>query len=1213
MKNSIIRYRKLIITFLLIVLTGVVASATAPWTVNPSDYRYDMSLYLDIKFPDGKMDYSKYDVAVFSGDQCRGVAEVLSLGDGRECLYIRARSNQEAGEIMTFKYYNKTTEEIQPIDGVSFQFESNARLGYPSDPYVIEIIQYFDVNLNAGEGGSINPEGGRILEGTELVITAIPTEGYHFNKWSDDVTENPRTIVVTGNITLEALFSVNTYKLTYILDEVIYKEYDIDFGTEITPEILPEKEGYTFSGWDNLPTTMPAHDVTVSGTFNISSYQAVFRIDDEVIETKTIDFGAPVTVPEAPVKEGYTFDGWQEVPETMPAHDIEITGSYTINTYTAVFILDGEVFETMTLEYGTAVVAPEAPVKEGYTFDGWQDVPETMPAHDIEITGSYTINTYTAVFILDGEVFETMTLEYGDAVVTPEVPQKEGYTFSGWQGVPETMPDHDIEITGSYIPDTAKLYKLTYLLDGEVYKEMEVEVGAVIVPEAAPTKEGYTFSGWTGLPETMPDHDVTAEGTFSLNSYLAVFRIGEEVIETKTIDFGAPVTVPEAPVKEGYTFSGWQGVPETMPAHDIEITGSYTINTYTAVFRLDGEVFETMTLEYGAAVVAPEVPQKEGYTFSGWQGVPETMPAHDIEITGSYIPDTANFHKLTYLLDGEVYKVVEIEVGAVIVPEAAPTKEGYTFSGWTGLPETMPDHDVTAEGTFSLNSYLAVFRIGEEVIETKTIDFGAPVTVPEAPVKEGYTFSGWQGVPETMPAHDIEITGSYTINTYTAVFRLDSEVFKTMTLEYGAAVVTPEVPQKEGYTFSGWQGVPETMPAHDIEITGTYILDTAKLYKLTYLLDGEVYKVVEIEVGAVIVPETAPTKEGYTFSGWTGLPETMPDHDVTAEGTFSLNSYLAVFRIGEEVIETKTIDFGAPVTVPEAPVKEGYTFEGWQGVPETMPAHDIEIFGSYTVNSYRLTYILDGEVYKEMEVEFGTVIVPEVPEKEGYFFEGWKGLPKTMPAHDVTVEGLCTRNSYNAFFRIGEEFIDCRCIFYGEPIRTPKAPLKEGYTFSGWENVPETMPAHDIEIFGSYTVNSYRLTYILDGEIYSEEDIEFGTVIVPELSPTEEGYTFSGWLGLPETMPAHDLTVNGSFSVNSYCLSLYLNDVLYHSEILDFGTPIIVTDPVVPEGMKFDGWDDEIPETMPAHDVEIYGHYSILTSVDMIVIEDSAKVSVSYL
>ena len=954
MKNSIIKFKHSIIALLMIVLNGAGAYASAPWTVNPGDYRYDMSLYLDVSFASAGMDYSRYEVGVFSGDECRGIAEVLPLDGGKECLYLRARSNVESGEMMTFRYFDKETDEIQPVDGVSFQFASNGRLGYPSEPYLVRIIRHYDVGVSAGDGGTVDIEGGRIAEGTMMTITASPSEGHHFEQWSDGSTDNPRTVIVEGDLTLNAEFGVNSYKLVYMVDGAQHKELDVDYGSAITPEAFPEKEGHTFSGWEGLPETMPARDVTATGTFTVNSYTAVFKVGDEVV--------------------------W--------------SGSVT---------------------YGEPVVAPEAPEKEGHTFDGWSDVPATMPARDIEISGSYTVN----------------------------------------------------------------LYRLTYVVDGSTYKETEVSYGSAIVPET-PEKEGHTFSGWEGLPETMPARDVTASGTFTVNSYTAVFKVGDEVVWSGSVTYGEPVVAPEAPEKEGHTFDGWSDVPATMPARDIEISGSYTVNLY----------------------------------------------------------------HLTYVVDGSTYKDTEVPYGTAITPEAFPEKEGHTFSGWEGLPETMPARDVTATGTFTVNSYTAVFKVGDEVVWSGSVTYGEPVVAPEAPEKEGHTFDGWSDVPATMPARDIEISGSYTVN----------------------------------------------------------------LYHLTYVVDGSTYKETEVPYGSAIVPET-PEKEGHTFSGWEGLPETMPARDVTATGTFTVNSYTAVFKVGDEVVWSGSVTYGEPVVAPEAPEKEGHTFDGWSDVPATMPARDIEISGSYTVNLYHLTYVVDGSTYKETEVPYGSAIVPETPEKEGHTFFGWEGLPETMPARDVTATGTFTVNSYTAVFRVGDEVVWSGSVTYGEPVVAPEAPEKEGHMFDGWSDVPATMPARDIEISGSYTVNLYHLTYVVDGSTYKDTEVPYGTAIVPE-TPEKEGHTFSGWEGLPETMPAYDVTATGTFSVNSYKLSLYLNNELYHSEMIEFGTPIAIEDPDIPEGMKFDGWIDEIPESMPARDVDIHGAYSAMSSISITEMDDEQEVTI---
>ena len=566
-----------IVALLMALFHSVTASAADTWSVNPSDYRYDMSLYLNVSFANGeKLDYTQYDVAVFVGDECRGVAEVLPLPGGADCLYLRARSNSERGETMMFRYRNKSTGEVKVVEKVDFAFSSNGSLGMPSSPYEVKIVFYHDVAITAGEGGTVNENGGRLAEGTTFYLLATPAEGHHFVQWSDGSTDNPRNLTVgTEDITLTAEFALSSYRLTYTLDGVSFKETDVLYGTALTAEPNPEKEGYTFSGWQGLPETMPAHDVEVTGTFSINSYKAVFKIGDDVIDTKTFVYGEAVTAPEAPAKEGYTFAGWQNMPETMPAHDIEVVGSYTANKYALIYKVDGEEYKKVEVDFGTTITPEADPVKEGYTFSGWQGLPETMPAHDVEVTGTFSINSYKAVFKIGDDVIDTKTFVYGEAVTAPEAPAKEGYTFAGWQNMPETMPAHDIEVIGSY---TANKYVLTYKVDGEEYKKVEVDFGTTITPEPNPVKEGYTFSGWEGLPETMPAHDVEVTGTFSINSYRLTVYLDGKLYKDETLEYGAPIDLPDPEVAEGRVFSGWDiTVPETMPAHDVEIHGTTTI------------------------------------------------------------------------------------------------------------------------------------------------------------------------------------------------------------------------------------------------------------------------------------------------------------------------------------------------------------------------------------------------------------------------------------------------------------------------------------------------------------------------------------------------------------------------------------------------------------------------------------------------------------
>ena len=135
----------------------------------------------------------------------------------------------------------------------------------------------------------------------------------------------------------------------------------------------------------------------------------------------------------------------------------------------------------------------------------------------------------------------------------------------------------EIVILGDVAFDIRILYKytLTYIVDGEVYKTEEVVETTPLTPLEEPTKEGYTFSGWSEIPETMPAHDVTVTGTFSINSYKLTYMLDNEVYKEVTYEYGATIT-PEPTPEGNYASFKWEGLPETMPAKDVVVHAKYT-------------------------------------------------------------------------------------------------------------------------------------------------------------------------------------------------------------------------------------------------------------------------------------------------------------------------------------------------------------------------------------------------------------------------------------------------------------------------------------------------------------------------------------------------------------------------------------------------------------------------------------------------------------
>ena len=156
------------------------------------------------------------------------------------------------------------------------------------------------------------------------------TPGYTFGGWNkaDGTAWDYASDKVTDNITLYAKWAANTYTITF--DTAGGSEIapiTQDYGTVITAPEAPTREGYTFIGWDKeIPTTMPAENMTVTAQWEINRYTITFdTAGGSEIAPITQDYGTAITAPADPTREGYTFIGWdKEIPTTMPAENITL-------------------------------------------------------------------------------------------------------------------------------------------------------------------------------------------------------------------------------------------------------------------------------------------------------------------------------------------------------------------------------------------------------------------------------------------------------------------------------------------------------------------------------------------------------------------------------------------------------------------------------------------------------------------------------------------------------------------------------------------------------------------------------------------------------------------------------------------------------------------------------------------------------------------------
>ena len=335
------------------------------------------------------------------------------------------------------------------------------------------------------------------------------------------------------------------------------------------------------------------------------------------------------------------------------------------------------------------------------------------------------------------------------------------------------------DVTELTVQWTAPTYAVTLNTNGGTINNGNVTeytygVGATLPTDV--TRTGYTFKGWY-YNENLTGSPVTAIGDTETGNkeYWAKWEINQYTVTVKpengeaditiTQDYGTPITAPADPIREGYTFIGWdRDIPKTMPAENITVTAQWEINQYTITFDTNGgSEIAPITQDYGTEITAPDNPTRKGYTFKGWdKEIPETMPAENITVTAQW---EINRYTITFdTAGGSDIAPITQDYGTNITAPANPTRKGYTFKGWDKeIPETMPAENITVKAQWEINQYTIAFVTnGGSEIAPITQDYGTKITAPADPTREGYTFIGWdKAIPTTMPAENITVTAQW--------------------------------------------------------------------------------------------------------------------------------------------------------------------------------------------------------------------------------------------------------------------------------------------------------------------------------------------------------------------------------------------------------------------------------------------------------------------
>ena len=937
--------------------------------------------------------------------------------------------------------------------------------------------------------------------------------------------------------------------------------------------------GMHFVGWGNVPATFDA-DATFEAQFannTDTKYTVnVYNMDTTGNYPATPDStyqGAGETnstadiTADAVAAEGFTLDSAKSTLTGTIAADGSLVLSiyYSRNQYTITYANTD--LEPDTYYYG-ATVSARTPEKAGYAFQGWEEeVPSTMPAQNITLTAKWNENpaNYTdydiAVAAANAKKAEANYDKTYTEASRKALDEALAKDVSGKKLSEQGVVDAQTAAINAAVNGLEKMtYNATFYVDGAEYRVVPTKVGEQIVAPEAPSKQGYTFTGWTPEVGTMGIEDVSFNAVFSagtvaytVETYVmdVTGNYGDAAVENKSATTGETVSVtPET--REGFSVAA-----ESVLSGEVKADGSLVLKVYYSrnqyKLTVDGNV---TNVYYGAAISVAEPAPREGYTFAGWdRDVPETMPASDVTLVSQWNENDADY---------TAYNAAKA---------AAEAKQA----------EANFDKTYTAETRQALADALAKDVSGKKYTQQGEVDAAA------------------KAINDAVTALELM--------TYKATFYVDGAEYKVVEAKVGEAIAKPDNPSKTGYVFTGWDPEVGTMGTEDISFNAKFSAGEVSYTVETYVmgLDGQYGAADSKNVAATTGAEitlTPDAREGFTVAGESVLTGTVAaDSSLVLKVYYSRNQYkLTVDGVESDVY------YGAALEIADPEARTGYTFAGWKpAAPATMPANDVTLESQWTENGADYT-AYDAAVKaaqaKQAESDYAARYTEEsrnalaaalAADVSGKKYTQQGEVDAAATAIDNAIAGL-DKMTYNAIFTVDGAQYEVVPTKVDDQIVAPKDPSKEGYTFAGWKPAVGTMGTADATfeaVFAAagdtaYTVNTYVMgtdgTY---GDPTSEKLTGTTGTTATYAPEAREGFTVADESVLSGTIAADgSLVLKVYYSRNKYTLTVdgVASEVYY-------GAAVSVAEPTK-DHYTFAGWEPELPETMPANDVTVVSKWT---------------------
>ena len=757
---------------------------------------------------------------------------------------------------------------------------------------------------------------------------------------------------------------------------------------------------------------------------------------------------------------------------------------------------------------------------------------------------------YTVTFKdWDGTVLKTQQVKEGNSATAPAAPYRPGYTFTGWD-VDFTNVTSDLVVTAQYVEYTGG-YATVILTAGDVWGDgsgyqMLLDADATAYGSIIPTEGGLTSSGngsealYNEFEFKIPEN---ADGLLTtsnvvLNSSVTIMipaGIYDWCITNPTPGdrvwiASANGNIPgryddyEFLADHKYVFTVTLNGDSNGDAVNLEITDD-NATYYTVTFKdWDGTVLKTEMVEEGHAATAPANPTRPGYTFTGWD-VDFSNVTSDLVVTAQYEVYVAPEGFATIILtagdvwsDGSGYQML-LDANATAYGSIIPENGGLTSSG-DASDETYAEFEYkipeNADGSCSTSN----------IVINNSVSITVPAGIYDwcitnpTPGDRVWIASAAGSIPgryndyEFLPDHTYVFTvtldsssGNDAVNLeifddndtyYTVTFvDWDGTVLKTQLVVEGAAATPPADPTRLGYTFAGWDVDFSSINA-DLTVTATYTPKTEYWVPTDTIEAGEEYLI------------------GIVADGVTYLMVNYSDVYNIYYATDDSNNYLGLaapaYMSGENVLDVSVYATDLLYCTWVFPSGNG-------GLVQSAfePNHYLCVYNSTnysdcypgTSTSYNWTYDAEAHTlytvvsdtnryvqYIEYESLPMFCVTGEVP--EGSYIQ-------LFAKNDEPVEPT----TYTVTFKDWDgTVIDTQTVVEGEDATEPTAPTREGYTFTGWD-VAFTNVHSDLIVTAQYTINSYTITWVIDG-VSETQTYNYGETPTHE-DPVKEGYTFVGW------------------------------------------------------------------------------------------------------